>query len=206
MMNQTDRKTLYTCSALAFIALAFLFIAGYMVLFFVGKTKDIVTPNLTITERTDVHMTPAQIESIRHIGQWEFLTVDNEELVDTIRRGIIFDDHLVRIYYGTLRLGIDFSSIDSTSITADGNTLIIRLPDVRLLDENFIDEARTQTFHESGQWSGRDRNDLYRRAQQRMKDRTLTTTNLSNARRLAETQIQQLLHAMGFEQVKIEFH
>lgn len=205
-MDQANRKTLYTCSALAAIAILFLAIAGYLALFFFGKFKESMTPDITITEHTDVYMTPAQIESIRDIGQWEFLTIDNEELVDTMRRGLIFDDHLVRLYYGTLRLGINLSTLDSTSITTDGNTLILSLPDVHLLDENFIDEARTRTFHESGQWSGKDRNDLYRRAQQRMKDRTLTTTNLSNARRLAEAQIQQLLHAMGFEQVRIEFH
>ena len=204
-MKQTNHKTLYTCSALAVIALTFLVIAGYVLLFFIGKAKDSITPSVTITERTDVYMTPTQIESIRHIGQWEFLAVDNEELVDTMRRGIIFDDHLVRIYYGTLRLGIDLSNLDSTCITADGHTIVLRLPDVQLLDENFIDEARTHTFHESGQWSGKDRNDLYRRAQQRMKARTLTNTNLNNTRQLAEAQMQQLLHAMGFEQVRIEF-
>lgn len=204
-MDKTDRKTLYTCSALAAIALLFLAIAGYIVMFFFGKAKESMTPDLTITERTEVYMTPAQIESIRTIGQWEFLAVDCEEMVDTTRRGLIFDDHLVRIYYGTPRLGINLSSLDSTSISTDGNTLILRLPDVQLLDENFIDEARTRTFHESGRWSGTDRNALFRRAQQRMKARTLTSANLNTARQLAEAQLQQLLHAMGFEQVKIEF-
>ena len=204
-MDQANRKTIYTCSAWAGIALLFLIIAGYIVVFFIGKAKESLTPDFTVTERIDIYMTPTQIESIRRIGQWEFLAVDNEELVDTVRRGLIFDDHLVRIYYGTLRLGIDLSNIDSTSISTNGTSLILRLPDVQLLDENFIDEARTQTFHESGRWSGTDRNALYQRARQRMKARTLTTANLNTARQLAETQMQQLLHAMGFEQVRIEF-
>lgn len=204
-MDQADRKTLYTCSALAAIALLFIIMAGSIILFFINKAKDSVTPDLAMVERTEVYMTPAQIKSIRDIGQWEFMAVASEELMDTVRRGFFFDNHLVRIYHGTLRLGIDFSGLDSTSIATDGSALVLHLPDVQLLDENFIDEARTQTFYESGRWTGKDRNDLYIRAKQRMKARTLTSTNLNNARQLGEAQMQQLLHAMGFKQVRIEF-
>ena len=204
-MEQAHRKLLYTCSALAAVALLFLFIAGHMVLSFIGKAKESMTPDIAITEHTEVYMTPAQIESIRRIGQWEFLAVSTEELIDTMRRGIFFDDHLVRIYYGTPRLGIDLSRLDSTSISTNGTTLTLRLPDVQLLDEHFIDEARTRSFHESGQWTGTDRNTLYQRAQQRMKARAMTSENLATARQLAETQMLQLLRAMGFEQAEIEF-
>ena len=61
-----------------------------------------------------IDITPQQIESIRAIGQWEFLAISNEELVDTTRKGLFTDDHLARIYYGTVRLGIDMQKMDST--------------------------------------------------------------------------------------------
>lgn len=32
---------------------------------------------------------PTQVESIENIGQWEFLSVSDEELIDTIRRGFL---------------------------------------------------------------------------------------------------------------------
>ena len=32
-----------------------------------------------------INITPEQIQSIRDIGQWEFLSISNEELVDTVR-------------------------------------------------------------------------------------------------------------------------
>ena len=35
-----------------------------------------------------IDVTPQQIESIRAIGQWEFLAISNEELVDTTRKGL----------------------------------------------------------------------------------------------------------------------
>ena len=44
-----------------------------------------------------IDITPEQIESIRAIGQWEFLSISNEELVDTTRKGLFRDDHLARI-------------------------------------------------------------------------------------------------------------
>lgn len=200
-----DRKTVITCCSIAAIALFTLVVAGCIVLFFIGKAKESATPDITVTNRTEVFMTPAQIESLRDLGQWEFLAVNNEELVDTVRRGILFDDHLVRIYYGTCRLGLDLSRLDSTAVTPVGQLLILTVPDVQLLDSNFIDEARTRTFHEEGRWSGADRNDLYLRARQRMTARAMTQANISNCRLLAEAQLQQLLHAMGFQEVKIEF-
>jgi hypothetical protein len=150
-------------------------------------------------------MTPTQIQQIRAIGQWEFMAINDEELADTTRRGIFFDDHLVRIYYGTLRLGIDLSTLDSPNIESQGDILLLHLPDVTLLDKDFIDEARTRSFHESGNWSNRDRQDLYERARQRMIARCVTPEALASTRQQAEAQIRQMLQAMGFENIVIDF-
>ena len=153
-----------------------------------------------------IHDTPQQIQLIKDIGEWEFLSVSDEELVDTIRKGLLSDDHLVRIYYGTLRLGIDLSHLDSTAISSQGDILLLHLPDVGLLDDDFIDEARTRSFHESGTWSNKDREDLYERARQRMKARCITPEALSSTRQQAEMQISQMLQAMGFEKTVIDFN
>ena len=63
------------------------------------------TVSVAQEERTT--LSPTQVESIEAIGQWEFLAISDEELIDTMRHGFFGDDQLVRIYYGTLRLGID---------------------------------------------------------------------------------------------------
>ena len=68
------------------------------------NTVDVVTEEKTT-------LSPTQVESIEAIGQWEFLAISDEELVDTVRRGFFGDDQLVRIYYGTLRLGIDMKYV-----------------------------------------------------------------------------------------------
>ncbi len=59
--------------------------------------------SLYIEENKRIDLTPTLIKSIEEIGEWEFLQLTDEELVDTIKHGFFGDSRLVRIYYGTLR-------------------------------------------------------------------------------------------------------
>ncbi len=152
-----------------------------------------------------IDITPQHVQSIRDIGQWEFLSVTDEELVDTMRRGVFFDDHLARIYYGTLRLGIDLGQVREGWLVAHGDTVEVTLPPIGLLDNHFIDEALTRSFHESGKWSAADREDLYRRAHQQMLRQALTPQNLLTARENGEMQVHKMLMAMGFNTITIHF-
>ena len=63
--------------------------------------------HLSFGTDSEIDVTPTQIVSIKAIGEWEFLSVSAEELVDTVRKGLFSNDELARIYFGTLRLGID---------------------------------------------------------------------------------------------------
>lgn len=162
-------------------------------------------PRLRMEREARLDMTPAQIESIRDIGQWEFLAVSDEELVDTTREGFFTDDHLVRIYYGTLRLGIDMSQLADSAVRRQADTLVITLPPVGLLDEDFIDDGLTRAFHESGRWSAADREALYQKAHRQMKAHALTPENMATARSNAESEMRKLLHAMGFRNVRIMY-
>ena len=150
-----------------------------------------------------IDVTPQQIESIRAIGQWEFLSITTEELVDTVRKGLISDDHLARIYYGTLRLGIDMSRVQ---LEARGDTVVATLPRVALLDSNFIDEARTKAFFESGSWKPAAREALYRKARRQMLKHSLTRENLATARQNADAQLRQLLRSMGYNNITITWN
>jgi hypothetical protein len=152
-----------------------------------------------------IGLTPEQIQSIKDIGQWEFLSISEEELVDTTRKGLFSDDHLVRIYQGTLRIGVDLQQLDEQSITFIGDTLCIELPPIRLLDEDFVDEANSRSFHESGRWSSNAREALYQKAKLQMKAHALTPENFQQAQAYGETEVERLLRNMGFEHTKISF-
>lgn len=151
-----------------------------------------------------LEITPVEIEKIRSIGEWEFLAVSDEELVDTIRHGFFGDDELTRIYYGTLRLGIDLGEAEEGWISMDRDTVAVKLPPLKLLDGNFIDEARTRSFIEDGKWSEADRAALTRKAEAAMKARCLTAANMKKARGNARTQMAAMLRAMGYKYVRVE--
>lgn len=152
-----------------------------------------------------INMTPQQIESIEAIGQWEFLAIADEELVDTVRQGFLSNNHLSRIYYGTVRLGIDMRELEDGWIKASGDSLVATLPKIGLLDKHFIDEARTKSFYEKGRWTAKDREDLYQRAHQRMLRHCLTPENIRSARQNGEAQFRKLMQSMGFEHVAIRW-
>lgn len=203
-MDQHNKKLLLTCGGIAAIVLVFVLTLGLIGLFFFDKLSDRL-PGLHSEDTSEMIMTPSEIESIRRIGQWEFMSINDEELVDTVRKGFFSDDHLVRIYYGTIRLGLDLSDFDASRISMHEDSLAVQLPQITLLDNHFIDEARTQSFHESGSWSNNDRQALYERARHKMETRCITPATCEGARQLAESQIRRLLMAMGFEKVSISF-
>ena len=149
--------------------------------------------------------TPTQIQSIKAIGEWEFLSVSLEELTDTIRKGFLSDDELSRIYYGTLRLGINMHQVEPGWLEANGDSVRLALPKIGLLDRDFIDEARTKPFFESGSWKPEDREALYRQAHENMLQHGLTKENLAAAEDNAREQITSLMRAIGFTKVTIIF-
>ena len=152
-----------------------------------------------------IDASPTQIQSIKAIGEWEFLSVSLEELADTVRKGIFSDDELSRIYYGTLRLGINMHQVEPGWLTAEGDGVSLSLPQVALLARDFIDEARTKPFFETGSWKPEDREALYRQAHNRMLQHGLTKENIVAAEDNAREQITSLMKAMGFKKVRITF-
>ena len=167
--------------------------------------SSVKTSSLEIDSDQEIDITPEQIQNIKEIGEWEFLSISDEEMVDTIRRGLFSDDHLVRIYYGTLRLGINLKQVKSGWIVPSGDSLEIILPKIGLLDRDFIDEARTKSFYESGKWTPKDREALLQRAYQRMLRRGLTPQNLESAKQNGNAQVRQVLQSMGFKHVNIQY-
>ena len=160
---------------------------------------------VTLDVNQEIDLTPEQITSIEAIGEWEFLAIANEELVDTTRKGFFKDDHLVRIYYGTVRLGIDMKNVEPGWIQTGGDSIVVTLPQPGLLDKNFIDEARTKSFFETGKWSHQDRDKLYQKAYRQMLTHCLTPANLRSARENGEALFTKMMKSIGYERISIRW-
>ena len=122
-----------------------------------------------------------------------------------MRKGFFSDDELARIYYGTLRIGINMHQVEPGWLTAEGDSVSLSLPPVALLDRDFIDEARTKPFFETGTWKPEDREALYRLAHKNMLTHGLTKENLATAEDNAREQITSLMKTMGYKKVTIIF-
>lgn len=160
---------------------------------------------VTLDVNQEIDLTPEQITSIEAIGEWEFLAIANEELVDTTRKGFFKDDHLVRIYYGTVRLGINMKNVEPGWIQTGGDSIVVTLPQPGLLDKNFIDEARTKSFFETGKWSHQDRDKLYQKAYRQMLTHCLTPANLRSARENGEALFTKMMKSIGYERVSVRW-
>ena len=189
------RLKVYAIIAIAIVALVS---AAYLV----RSCKD---NSITADVDDKINITPTQVMAIKEIGEWEFLSIEDEEMVDTVRKKLFGSDELIRIYKGTLRLGIDLSEADDDWLTTDGDTLCVMLPKIKLLDDDFIDEAATQPFFESGTWDDKARDDLYHRAKAKMKYRCLTKENIKSAEDNAQRQFYQMFKAMGYKFVVVRF-
>ena len=152
-----------------------------------------------------IDVTPTQIQSIKAIGEWEFLAVSTEEMVDTIRKGFLSNDELVRIYYGTARLGVNMHQVEPGWIRTSGDTVVMTLPKIGLLDKDFIDEPRTNSFYESGKWMSAYREALYRKAYARMVKHCMTKENIRTAELNAQRQMENMMRSMGFNHIAITF-
>ena len=182
-----------------------LFCAAILIIAFFWLRSCMKDDHIELGADTAIDSTPTQIQSIKAIGEWEFLSVSVEELADTVRKGILSNDELARIYYGTLRLGINTHQMEPGWLEADGDTVRLTLPKIGLLDQDFIDEARTKPFFEDGTWKPDDREALYQQARRNMMIHGLTRENLAAAEENAREQIGNLMKAMGYKTVVITF-
>ena len=176
-----------------------------VVLLAVWLYRSLGDASLEVGADDSIGLTPTQIESIKAVGEWEFLSVSTEELIDTTRKRLFSDDQLVRIYYGTLRLGVNMKQVEPGWIQQRNDTLFLTLPKVGLLDRDFIDEARTKSFFESGTWKAEDREALYKRAYRKMIAHCLTPANLSTAEDNARDSFRKMLRSMGYQNIEITF-
>ena len=164
----------------------------------------------TLTNSNDavekpIEQSPEEIMRLQAIGQWEFLSVEAEELVERHYSGLMSERDLVCIYRGTLRIGVDMRKLPSDWVEMKERSAILHLPQPSLLDENFLDESRTTVFFEQGVFRPEERDAMRTEAKDKMKKRAITAENLSIARRNAEAQFQKLFLAMGYEDVVVEF-
>ena len=189
----------------------FLILLALIALVIIGlHVKSCDSPIATLTSsnpEATILISPEEIKSIEDIGEWVFLNIEDEEIVDTVEKHIFTsDDALSRIYTGNLHFGIDTKELQGKDwFTASGDTAKLALPAIKLLDEDFINEAQTRTFYETGNWDATAMKALYDKAHRQMRNRCITLKNLKAAQDNAEQEISAFIQAFGFKEVQLSF-
>lgn len=191
------KKTLFTIAIYALLIL--LALAG--IWWFMKKASS----SVSIQHTTRIDKTPEEVTQIRRIRQWEFLSVTTEEMVDTTQNSFWGDKVLCRIYAGTLRIGIDMDKAGDNWFEAKDSTAVLKLPAPGLLDSHFIDEARTRSFYEKGNWDKSVLDILYKKAETRMKQRALTPENMAAAEANGRQTFTRLFQSFGYKKVEVSF-
>ncbi len=163
-----------------------------------------------VTSESEVAATHTRLDGIKEIGQWAFLTIRDEQLVETLavekRIWPIPDKQkrLARIYRGTLCVGFDLKrDVQGDWIAEHGDTVTVRLPRVHLLDDNFLDAANARAVMEEGEWTAADRAALDALAKKKMKAACLTPQKMEHAQSIARQQMETLLKTLGYKVVRI---
>ena len=193
--NQVARLILTALTIIAFVVMV-------LTLTVKGTTNEVeLAP-----DNKKIEVTPLQVKSVKEIGQWEFLSVSDEELVDSMESRIFGQPKkIVRIYYGTLRLGVDLAQLQDDDVVLRGDTVDVTLPAISHLDNDFIDEAKTKPFYETGTWPQSTRAALFQKAKKQMLARCMTRENIHIAQYNAVEEITRVFKAMGFEYVDVHF-
>ena len=123
-------------------------------------------------------------------------------------RGFLFSQNeyqIHSIYPGRIDIGFDLTKCEEDWIVTDGDTVIVSLPPVEILNKDawYIDETKKQTPIEDGTWTTADYNTMAQRANALIK----RTCELEDCYKQAETQgfkvVTNLLRSFGYKNLKI---
>ena len=192
----------YITAALLCIAVG---VAAYLALRYVLSSSSLTTEAEERIERT-----PAVVDSIRSIVQWELASVELSVDVDTIRKrwiGLVKDE-VKRRYTGRLSVGIDMTQLQDSCYAVSGDTITVTLPAVRLLDTNFIDESRTRTLiadNEEFADNPQVKKAMLEKARRRLAEQGADRETVAECRQRAAAEVKERFSAIGYSTVVVVF-
>ena len=192
----------YITAALLCIAVG---VAAYLALRYVFSYSSLTTEAEERIERT-----PAVVDSIRSIGQWELASVELSVDVDTIRKrwiGLVKDE-VKRRYTGRLSVGIDMTQLQDSCYAVSGDTITVTLPAVKLLDTNFIDESRTRTLiadNEEFADNPQVKKAMLEKARRRLAAQGADSETVAECRQRAAAEVKERFSAIGYSTVVVVF-
>lgn len=168
------------------------------------------TKSVKVGHKTEVTVspTPVDLDSIRNIGQWSLLSIEMEQVVDTIDKGFFSDDRISVGYHGTLHYGIDMSKLRKDWVAIEHDTIAtITLPAITLLDERFLDERDVKVYEGNDDMDFINKPEVRAALVRKAKAKMIRSGDKQKgeARTKAEDSLRRLFTEHGYKQVNIRF-
>ncbi len=163
-------------------------------------------PPIQVKEDNRIEIGPTIITQLQGKKQWCFREIAMQETSEI--KGIT--GSLLKRYYGTLRLGVELDSINENSVKFDeaNKTLHLKLPKIQILDENFIDESRTETLLENAwtKFNNKELKQCFNKAKEKMIKNNFTPRNIGLAEDQGISEVKRLVKSTGYlGKIEVEF-
>ena len=126
------------------------------------------------------------------------------EYTCTFEQDSVKDASIALIISGTVRAGLDLSSIAETDISFNGDTLCLKMPVSQILDV-IINPSSVEIFDRYGRWSDTEISALIGDASSTLSQHALAHDILAEAEKNAINQLTSFFNALGFNHIVLSF-
>ena len=123
------------------------------------------------------------------------------------REGVVTDSvetaTLIFIAHSNVKAGFDLSGLTQDDIAICGDTLVVTLPPVRILDV-VVNPSDWELYHRHGSWDYSEIQDVQRRAIEEIRGDAVRNSLLQQAEEAGCRRLESLLVSFGFPLVRVE--
>lgn len=200
--NRFDRKRILRWGIAALVVIA--------IFLFIRNQRQQISNLFDYLFKPRVEVGHIQLSDLSKTEKMKVLSMYKEVVVSQYRQGlsILYGQNTAEIhsiYPGRIDIGFDLAKCDENWISTEGDTVVVNLPPVEILNKDgwYIDETKRQTPIEEGNWTSADYTKMARRANALIK----RTCELEDCYKQAETQgfkvVTNLLRAFGYQNMRI---
>ena len=162
------------------------------------------------SEPLEYSIGPVTMLDIAKTEKLKVLTIHKEVLAHQHRlsSGLLNnkEERIYIIYPATLHFGFDLSRCDSNSIRTHGDTALVVLPPVQILNKegHSVDEASKRTAIEEGEWSAVEMTTLRNRAEALMLRQCEYDECYAKAEKAGVSAVRAMMASLGFSHIEVK--
>ena len=204
-MTQQKSNNLHKVDTLLVTKILLAAIAVAFLVFFAGIKSGVIRPHDLKLKKVSLTQ---MVGDVFKEEKFEVFSVQDEHLGMLYKEALVSPDYYIRKYQSKLCYGFDARNMSSEDIRYDNDTLFIKIPQIQLLDENFLNESAEHTlFEKPTNWDTR-RKELVVGLRDLVEAQAVRKMEIKgyyeSAVEAAETEIASIFQSFGFKNVIVK--